>query len=1797
MRRSGWTYKLFVLGAFLSMALMTTPAWAIQNSATGALNSSTLDLTNATVNLNRITGAVDPTQSTVVASPTVVISDGVATSAITITLKDGTGAAVSGKSVTLSTSRGFPVPDILTQPANPTDANGQTTGTIASSTSGITTITATDTTDSITLTQTPTVTFTAGMVLELKKSVNKTQAVIGDILTYTISITNKVAFPVTSVKVIDQLPPGFKYLKGTTLFNGAKVSDPQGHRPLTFDAGVSGGFTVPASPATVTLMYQLVVGSGATPGEYENRAYAFDFAQISNEDRAKVKITLDPIFDLGTIIGKVFHDRNGNGVQDPGEEGVPNAMVALDDGSYVLTDEDGKYHFPAVQPGERLMKINRTTLPAGAGLTTEESRVVQITPGLLAKLNFGVDYRLDEERIGAPAGEGLQLNPINQSQPTKIVGTVVNMETLINGTAIPLPLSEVKLEVQELVEILELKGDRLKAPAVFKPSFTRAEEIISWSLVVTDSKERLVKLFEGSSRPPEEIRWNGVDELEEIVKGGEVYQYQMTLKYRDGSRAISSRRLFGVNKASIVSLSLQGSAFESGKAILNPKTKEVLAKVAEIMRQYPKEKILIEGHTDYIGDAQYNMKLSLDRANSAKEYLVNEERIAEDRLIVKAYGKRRPVASNLLEEGRELNRRVEIKGEVKEVQAGKILDQVRTTPNVLINQDSVPVDEQGRFETQLGPEIQQVQISMLNQQGRFFEATLPLPTLTILEPQTGQLLAYGERNEKYQVVEKNLVNRAEPMVRYRLQGKTEPNNAVTVDGKPLAVTQDGLFTMEVPLHLGKNVFGIVTVSPLSATRIVNEIIDLSDTGPDGKLIIAVKPIPQLTVQLPPKGMVIPRKEIVVRGKTLPENRVQVNGTEVKLNRDGSFLENVELPTGKSVLSIVVTDPEGNQGRISRELVVDTNQIFFMALADAEVGLLKAKGNLENANVEKGFYTEGRLAYYLKGTVLGKYLITSAMDTGKKKFSQIFKDLNKADNDRLLTNLDPDKFYPVYGDNSQVVYDAQSQGRFFLAIDSDELHAIFGNYQTGLNDTELAAYNRTLFGGRVSYQSVSKTQYEAPNTRVVLFGAQVRQAHAHDELRGTGGSLYYLSQAEIIEGSEQVRIEVRDKDTSRILATIPQRQNGDYTIKYDEARILFTQPVHSVVEAGSIVDNALLSGHSVYILVDYEYRISSLDKTAYGGRVRQQVGDHLAVGGTYIKDEQSGGSYVLKGADVETRLGKGTRILAEYAESSGVDSNNHVSYDGGLTYTSTNAVSITPAEGKAYKIEIQSDVGEWFNKKDWLKVGAYYKKLDAGFASNGTVLEQGTQKYGVEMRYNATPADHLLARYDVQELLGGGNAASAAQTGGSRIKLGTLQAIHQQGNWIITGEYQHRSVEQIGQETTTDTFAAKAQLKINERWAASLEQQVALQGEGITQTSIGLDYRLDKSFATQLRAIVGSEGSGLLLGAMAQLDDKSRLYAKQGVMVKEGVGAATQTVVGGEKQITEATRTYGEYRLENAVGDATEAAVLGIANQWRFLNRWRFTLDYERGWLAQVIKHTTRDVLSIGVGYLDPEFIKALSRFEIRREKADVTKMQYLFTNLMELKLNRDFTLLGKFYWSETRNQTTAATEAALTEASVGLAYRPVAFDRFNLLAKATKIRDQRPIGLTNNLPSLTQKDIVSLEGAYDLTSRFQLVEKIALKIKEETVPGLPTTHSQTTLWINRLNYHVTHKWDIGLEYRILKQFQAHDQRQGFLIELDREILDHLRIGVGINFTDFTDSEFSDNNYSTQRYFIRIQGKY
>ena len=83
----------------------------------------------------------------------------------------------------------------------------------------------------------------------------------------------------------------------------------------------------------------------------------------------------------------------------------------------------------------------------------------------------------------------------------------------------------------------------------------------------------------------------------------------------------------------------------------------------------------------------------------------------------------------------------------------------------------------------------------------------------------------------------------------------------------------------------------------------------------------------------------------------------------------------------------------------------------------------------------------------------------------------------------------------------------------------------------------------------------------------------------------------------------------------------------------------------------------------------------------------------------------------------------------------------------------------------------------------------------------------------------------------------------------------------------------------------------------------------------------------------------------------------------------------------------------------------------------------------------------------------------------------------------------------------------------------------------------------------------------------------------------------------TQLLINRLDFTLWRDLEYGLEYRILHQNEADDMRSGWLNELLYPVGEHLRLGVGFNFTDFSDNEFSDNDYSVYGWFLRVQGSY
>jgi OOP family OmpA-OmpF porin len=99
--------------------------------------------------------------------------------------------------------------------------------------------------------------------------------------------------------------------------------------------------------------------------------------------------------------------------------------------------------------------------------------------------------------------------------------------------------------------------------------------------------------------------------------------------------------------------------FDFDKADVKPKYHDEIKKFADVMKDYPDLKVVIEGHTDSIGGKAYNEKLSLRRANSIIKYMVDKFGIDASRLTAKGYGMSRPIADNKTAAGRQKNRRVE----------------------------------------------------------------------------------------------------------------------------------------------------------------------------------------------------------------------------------------------------------------------------------------------------------------------------------------------------------------------------------------------------------------------------------------------------------------------------------------------------------------------------------------------------------------------------------------------------------------------------------------------------------------------------------------------------------------------------------------------------------------------------------------------------------------------------------------------------------------------------------------------------------------------------------------------------------------------------------------------------------------------------------------------------------------------------------------------------------------------------------------------------------------------------------
>ncbi|HEV2476886.1 MAG TPA: SdrD B-like domain-containing protein, partial [Candidatus Dormibacteraeota bacterium] len=221
---------------------------------------------------------------------------------------------------------------------------------------------------------------------------------VGQLVPYTITISNVIGASLQGEQVVDRYPAGFRYVPRSARLDGQPAEPTVTGLQLVWN-GLNFG-----SSDHRTIVLLLAVGAGVGEGEFVNRAQVIEGLTgkpLSVEATARVRVVPDQTFDCTDVYGKVFNDVNRNGVQDNGEEGLSGVRVATAGGLEATTDPFGRFHITcAITPNEDrgsnfVLKLDDRTLPSGFRMSTDQVQIKRATRGKALKFDFGASiYRV-----------------------------------------------------------------------------------------------------------------------------------------------------------------------------------------------------------------------------------------------------------------------------------------------------------------------------------------------------------------------------------------------------------------------------------------------------------------------------------------------------------------------------------------------------------------------------------------------------------------------------------------------------------------------------------------------------------------------------------------------------------------------------------------------------------------------------------------------------------------------------------------------------------------------------------------------------------------------------------------------------------------------------------------------------------------------------------------------------------------------------------------------------------------------------------------------------------------------------------------------------------------------------------------------------------------------------------------------------------------------------------------------------------------------------------------------------------
>lgn len=938
----------------------------------------------------------------------------------------------------------------------------------------------------------------------------------------------------------------------------------------------------------------------------------------------------------------------------------------------------------------------------------------------------------------------------------------------------------------------------------------------------------------------------------------------------------------------------------------------------------------------------------------------------------------------------------------------------------------------------------------------------------------------------------------------------------------------------------------------------------------------------------------------IQGRNLPlDYTLQINGDDYPVDLERKFVAEFLEPVGRHRYALTLKNPDG-KAVLAQELDIDVTgkYLFGVGIADLTIFQNRATGpgrDLALGADREDVLATGRLAFYGKAKIDGKYLITAQADTQERDVRELFTGFTRADPRDVFRRLDPNQYYPVYGDDSTTYRDVDTQGRFYLRVDWGKNQALWGNYATGFTGTQYAQYVRSLYGAALNWRSDQTNPWGESRTQVRGFASQVQTAPGHSEFIGTGGSLYYLRHTDLLPGSDIVTLELRNPTTGNVESRVTLVRGTDYTINELQGRVLLSRPL-SQVAAGSMVGitrDSPLQGFEQRLIVDYEWVPTDFDpgKLAAGLRAKQWLTDNVAVGATWVDEKRAGDNYSLRGVDLTLQAGRGTFLKLEHSRTEATGTPVFFSSNGGFSFVQTNA-TLGYRSGDATALEAQANLKELgWTDLNWT-VAAWWRRLDPGYsvARNDTGL--GLRETGVSVRGQVSDTLSVYALH-------------------SRVERGaeSLDQTQLTAQWrpteddTVSAEIRRVTQQRLSGEVNGTLGAVKYARRVTPNLDVYGIAQKTLDDDGGRYApndayTLGAQYRFGDLSTVGIEGTHGDRGNAATVSAEYRMSPEHTIYGRftstsdnseyDSIFNPRLTGGWT---LGQRWRLTDKTNLFNEsqYLKDPNAGS-------GLVNTFGMdfypAVGWSTGFTLQNGKLEGQAGTVQRRAVSISAGRTSPNTTWA-SKLEWRQDSGAEQRTQWVTTNRINHKIDESWRVSAKFNYSDTKDRLNPAAGAKFIEAGAGFAWRPYDDARYALLGRYTYLYDLATLGQVGQSEYDQKSHVVSLEGVYRLDRHWEFAAKIARRQGSARF-GRGTGEwfdSGATFWALQARYELPEGWHALAEYRSLGVKDG-GTRRGWMVGVDRDIGKNLRVGIGYNFTDFSD-DLTKFGYKYKGFFVNV----